>query len=65
MLMIRPDEEDLYSSPDPMVMIHKNIIKENKELAHLLDLEDQTPEVKQRIKLVMTQLRTYKVITII
>jgi hypothetical protein len=56
-------EEKLYSSHDP-IMIHKKIIKANKECC-LLYLEDQTPKVKQRIKLVMTQLRTYKVITII
>jgi hypothetical protein len=60
-----PNEEELYSSPDPMVIIQKKVIKVNKELAHLLDLADQNIEVKQRITLVMKQIRTYKVITII
>ena len=59
------DEWDLYESPDPMVLIRKNINKPNKELAHLLDILNQTPEVEERIKEVMTRLKTYKVITII
>ena len=37
------DEMDLYESPDPMVLIRRKINKANKELAHLLDLLDQTP----------------------
>ena len=48
-----------------MILIRKNINKGNNELAHLLDILDQTPEVEERIKEVMTMLKTYKVITII
>jgi hypothetical protein len=58
-------EMDLYESPDPMVLIRKNINKASKELAHLLDILDQIPEVEERIKEVMTRIKTYKVITII
>jgi hypothetical protein len=58
-------ERDLYASPDPMVLIKKNINQANRELAHLLDILDQTPEVEERIREVMTRLNTYKVITII
>jgi hypothetical protein len=56
---------DLYESPNPMVLIKKKTNKANKELAHLLDILDQNPEVEERIKEVMTRLKTYKVITII
>jgi uncharacterized protein (DUF1778 family) len=56
---------DLYESPDPMVLIKKNINNANKELAHLLDILDQTPAVKERIREFMTRINTYKVITII
>jgi hypothetical protein len=59
------DEEGLYSSPDLMVLIKKKIIKANKELASLLDRPDQTPDVLAKINLLMSQLNTYKVITII
>jgi hypothetical protein len=59
------EERDLYESLDPMVLIRKKINKENKELAHLLDILDQTLEVEERIKEVMTRIKTYKVITII
>jgi hypothetical protein len=59
------DEEGLYSSPDPMVLIKRKIIKANKELDSLLDHPDQTPDVLERINLLMSQLNTYKVITII
>jgi hypothetical protein len=55
----------LYESLDPMVLIRKKINKGNKELAHLLDILDQTPEVEERIKEVMTRVKKYKVITII
>jgi hypothetical protein len=65
LMMIRLDERDLYASPDPMVLIKKKINKANMELAHLLDILDQTPEVEERIREVMTRLNTYKVITII
>jgi hypothetical protein len=41
------------------------MIKENKELAIFLDRLDQTPDVKENIKLLMSQLNAYKVITII
>ena len=58
-------EMDLYESLDPMVLIRKNISKGNNELAHLLDILDQTPEVEEMIKEVMTRLKTYKVIAII
>ena len=57
-------ERDSYESPDPMVLIRKKINKANKELAHLLDILYQTPEVEERIKEVMTRLKKYKVITI-
>lgn len=46
--------EDFFSSPNQMVMIKRKIIKVNKELASLLDHEDQTPGVGQRIKCLMT-----------
>ena len=59
------DEEGFYSCVDPMVLIKRKIIKANKELASLLDLLEQTPDVKAKIKLLMSQLNTYKVITII
>jgi hypothetical protein len=59
------DKSDLYESPDPMVLIRKKINKENKELSHLLDILDQTPEVEERIKEILTRLKTYKVITTI
>jgi hypothetical protein len=59
------DERDLYEYPDLMVLIKKNINKVNKELANLLYILDQTPEVKKRIKEVMTRLNTYNVINII
>ena len=58
-------ERDLYESPDPMILIRKMINTKNKELAHLLNILDQTPDVEQRINEVMTRLKTYKVITII
>jgi len=58
-------ERDLCESLDPMVLIRKNINKTNKQLAHLLDILDQTPEVEERIKEVMKRLKTYNVITII
>jgi uncharacterized protein (DUF1778 family) len=48
-----------------MILIRKMINKGNKELAHLLNILDQTPDVEQRINEVMTRLKTYKVITII
>jgi hypothetical protein len=59
------DEMVLYESTNPMVLIKKKINKAKKELAHLLDILDQTPEVEERIIEVMTRLKTYKVITII
>jgi hypothetical protein len=48
-----------------MVLLKKKIIKANKELASFLDRPDQTPDVKEKINLLMSQLNTYKVITII
>jgi hypothetical protein len=59
------DEEGFYSCADPMLSLKKKIIKANKELFSLLDRPEQTPDVKERIKLLMSQLNTYKVITII
>jgi hypothetical protein len=59
------DEEGFYSCVDPMLSLKKKIIKANKELFILLDRPEQTPDVKERIKLLMSQLNTYKVITII
>jgi hypothetical protein len=59
------DEEGFYSCVDPMLSLKKKIIKANKELFSLLDRPEQTPDVKERIKLLMSQLNTYKVITII
>jgi uncharacterized protein (DUF1778 family) len=56
---------DLYESPDPMILIRNMINTKNKELTHLLNILDQTPDVKQRINEVMTRLKTYKVISII
>jgi hypothetical protein len=59
------DEEGFYSCSDLMLSLKKMIIKANKELFSLLDRPEQTPDVKERIKLLMSQLNTYKVITII
>jgi hypothetical protein len=59
------DEEGFYSCADPMLSLKKNIIKANKELFSLLDRPEQTLDVKERIKLLMSQFNTYKVITII
>jgi hypothetical protein len=59
------DEEGFYSCADLMLSLKKKIIKANKELFSLLDHPQQTPDVKERIKLLMSQLNTYKVITII
>ena len=59
------DEEGFYSCADLMLSLKKNIIKSNKELVSLLDCLEQTPDVKEKIKLLMSQLNTYKVITII
>jgi hypothetical protein len=59
------NEEGFYSCVDPMLSLKKNIIKDNKELFILLDRPEQTLDVKERIKLLMSQLNTYKVITII
>jgi hypothetical protein len=59
------DEEGFYSCTDPMLLLKKKIIKANKELVSLLDRPEQTPDVKEKIKLLMSQLNTYKVITII
>jgi hypothetical protein len=43
----------------------KNIIKENKEFASLLYHPDQTLDVLERINIFMSQLNTYKLITMI
>jgi len=59
------DEEGFHSCVDLMLSLKKKIIKANKELFSLLDRPEQTPDVKERIKLLMSQLKTYKVITII
>ena len=59
------NEEGFYSCVDLMLSLKKNIIKANKELFSLLDRPEQTLNVKERIKLLMSQLNTYKVITII
>ena len=59
------DEEGFYSCADPMLSLKKKIIKDNKELFSLLDHPEQTPNVKERIKILMSQLNTYKVITMI
>ena len=59
------DEEGFYSCVDLMLLLKKNIIKARKELVILLDHPEQTPDIKERIKLLISQLNTYKVITII
>jgi hypothetical protein len=64
-IMIPPMRRGFIHALDPMLLIKKNIIKANKELASLLDHPEQTPDVKAKIKLLMSQLNTYKVITII
>ena len=43
------DKMDFYASPNPMVLIKKKINQANMELAHLLDILDQTPAVEERI----------------
>jgi hypothetical protein len=58
------DEEGFNSCVDLMISLKKKIIKANKELFILLDRPEQTLDVKERIKLLMSQLNTYKVITI-
>jgi hypothetical protein len=63
--MIPPMRMGCIHPPDLMVLIKKNIIKGNKELASLLDCPDQTPDVLEKINILMSQLNTYKVITII
>ena len=40
------DEEGFYSCIDPMLLLRKNIIKDNKELVILLDRLEQTLDVK-------------------
>jgi hypothetical protein len=59
------DKEIFYPCTDLMFSLKKKIIKYNNELFSLLDHPEQTPNVKERIKLLMSQLNTYKVITII
>jgi hypothetical protein len=59
------NEEGFYSCIDLMLLLKRKIIKANKELVSLLDRPEQTPYAKERIKLLMSQLNTYKVITII
>jgi hypothetical protein len=59
------DEEGFYSCVDPILLLKKRIIKSNKELVILLDRPEQTLDIKERIKILMSQLNTYKVITII
>jgi hypothetical protein len=59
------DEEGFYSYVDSMVLLKKIIFKANKELVSLLDRLEQTLDVKEKIKLLMSQLNTYKAITII
>ena len=56
---------DFYSSPNPKVLIYKKINKGNTKFDCMLDIVDKTPEIEERIFQVMTQLKTYKVITII
>jgi hypothetical protein len=58
------DEEGFYSCADLILSLKKKIIKANMELFSLLDRPEQTLDVKERIKLLMSQLNTYKVITI-
>jgi hypothetical protein len=53
------DEEGFYSCADLMILLKKNIIKANKELFILLDRPEETPDVKERINLLMSQLNTY------
>jgi hypothetical protein len=59
------DEEGFYSYVDLMLSLKKRIIKSKNELFSLLDHPEQTPDVKERNKILMSQLNTYKVITII
>jgi hypothetical protein len=59
------DEEGIFFCIDLMLLLKKKIIKDSKELVSLLDHPEQTPDVKERIKLLMSQLNTYKLITII
>ena len=59
------DEEGFYSCVDLVVLLKKIVIKANKELVRLLYRPEQTPNIKEKIKLLMSQLNTYKVITII
>jgi hypothetical protein len=59
------NEEGFYSCIDSILLLKTKIIKDNKELVRLLDNPEQTSDVKERIKLLMSQLNTYKLITII
>ena len=54
-------EEQLSSSLSPFLLLRKNARKARSEFDTLIDTP-QTPETKERIKQLMTQLETYRVI---
>ena len=56
------NEEDFSSSPCPLLLLQKKARKAKLELERLVDVTPQTPELEMRIKQLMTQLETYKVI---
>ena len=57
------NEEELSSSPCPLVLLRKKELKATKELEHLVDIVPQTPELGKRIRQLKTLLEKYKVIT--
>ena len=54
-------EEELSSSLSPALLLRKKAQDERSEFNTLIDVP-QTPETKERIKQLMTQLETYQVI---
>ena len=56
------NKEEFSASPCPLLLLQKKSRKTAMELECLLDVVPQTPELGQRIRQLMTQLETYKVI---
>ena len=55
-------EEELSSSPCPLLLLRKKARKSKLEFECLVDASPQTPEIAMRITQIMTQLETDKVI---
>ena len=54
-------EEEISSSPSPLLLLRKKARKARSEFDTLIDAP-QTPETEERIKQLMNQLETYQVI---